>query len=289
MGDWQPTVDLFRGLLKGPEPDIELARAAFLISTLEYPELDMGQELAVIDALATGARRRLGNSGSTGSFSDDPLFCLNTLSEYLFDEVGFQGNQENYYDPRNSFLNEVLRRRLGIPISLAVVYIEVGKRLGIPIIGIGMPGHFLVRHRDQEDHFLDPFHKGILLTPEECAERLERLVQTDFIWDPRQLDPVGNREILSRVLRNLKGIYQQSQEYPKLLKVEDLLVALQPARPQERRDRGLVHFVLEHWQDAREDLEFFLDYTVPGEDTLGISRVLEAISKIQRPGGGAGR
>ena len=282
MDAWQSTFDRFAGLLEAPEPDIDLARAAFLISALEYPDLDVEQQLGVIDSLATGAQRLL---GEPEDFSDDPLFCLNRLSEYLFDEVGFQGNQENYYDPRNSFLSDVLQRRLGIPISLALVYIEVGKRLGIPIIGIGMPGHFLVRHRDQDDQFLDPFHKGILLTPEECAARLERLVQTDFVWDPKQLDPVGNRELLARVLRNLKGIYQQSQDYPKLLKVEDLLVALRPAEPRERRDRGLVHFVLEHWQDAQEDLEFFLERAAPGVDLEGVNRVLAAIARIQRPGG----
>ena len=210
-------------------------------------QLDLEQQLGVLDSLAAGALHRL---GSRHDYLRDPLFCLNTLSEYLFDEVGFQGDRDNYYDPRNSFLSDVLRRRWGIPISLSLVLIEVGKRLGIPLIGIGMPGHFLVGHRDQDDLFLDPFYKGILLSEEECAQRLKGLVETGFVWNPSLLDPVGNREILIRVLRNLKAIYRQGEDHPRLLKVEELLVALRPDEPQERRDRGLAHFALKHWPQA---------------------------------------
>ena len=105
-----------------------------------------------------------------------PCFCVNVLSGYLFDELGIHGNQEEYYDPRNSFLNEVLSRRLGIPISLSLLYIEVGKRLEVPLVGVGMPGHFMVRHRDVEDLFIDPFHGGLLLSEEECSQRLSNII-----------------------------------------------------------------------------------------------------------------
>ena len=113
---------------------IELAQLALLIAATEYPDLDVTEELRTLDSLAAGASRRLGQE-------QDPLALANSLSEYLFDEVGFCGNREDYYDPRNSFLNEVLSRRLGVPITLSLVYIEVGKRLGIPVVGVGMPGH----------------------------------------------------------------------------------------------------------------------------------------------------
>ena len=278
MASWEDTLAQFSEVVEAPEADINLAKAAFLIASLEYPQLDMDQQLGFLDSLAAGALHRL---GSRHQYLRDPLFCLNTLSEYLFDEIGFDGDRYNYYDPRNLFLNDVLSRRLGIPISLALICIEVGKRLGIPVIGIGMPGHFLVRHRDQDDQFLDPFYKGILLSEEECARRLERLVQTDFVWDPNLLDPVGNREVLSRILRNLKGIYRQGEDNPRLLKVEELLVALRPDEPRERRDRGLVHFALEHWQQAKEDLQFFLDAMVPDEDTDAVNRLMAAISRLQ--------
>ncbi|PKB84036.1 MAG: hypothetical protein BZY88_00980 [SAR202 cluster bacterium Io17-Chloro-G9] len=268
----------FTEAVAGREPDINLARAAFLIAYLEYPELDLDQQFGILDSLAAGALHRL---GSRHHYLRDPLFCLNTLSEYLFDEVGFQGDEDNYYDPRNSFLNDVLSRRRGIPISLSLLCIEVGKRLGIPVIGIGMPGHFLVRHREQDDLFLDPFYKGILLSEEECAQRLKALVETGFAWDPSLLDPVGNREILSRVLRNLKGIYRQGEDHPRLLKVEELLVALRPDEPRERRDRGMVHLALNHWRQAREDLQFFLDAAMPGEDRAAITHLMAEISRLQ--------
>ena len=278
MADWEETMSRFSEAVAAPEQDIDLAAASFLIASMEYPELDLERESGVLDSLAAGALHRL---GSRHHYLRDPLFCLNVLSEYLFDEVGFQGDRDNYYDPRNSFLSDVLSRRWGIPISLSLVCIEVGKRLDIPLIGIGMPGHFLVRHRDQDDLFLDPFHKGILLSEEECAQRLSRLVETGFVWDPSLLDPVGNREILVRVLRNLKAIYRQGEDNHRLLKVEDLLVVLRPDEPRERRDRGLVHFALNNWRQAGEDLRFFLEEAAPGEDRDAIARLMEAVSRMQ--------
>ena len=155
-----------------PEEEIELDWAALVLAVTEYPELDIAQETAALDSLAAGVARRLGDLR-------DPLFCVNTLSEYLFDELGFRGNQDEYYDPRNSYLNEVLIRRLGIPITLALVYIETGRRLGVPLLGVGMPGHFMVRHRDVEDLFVDPFHGGILLTEEEGPS----LIVSNPLWD----------------------------------------------------------------------------------------------------------
>jgi len=278
MADWEETMSRFSEAVAAPEQDIDLAAASFLIASMEYPELDLERESGVLDSLAAGALHRL---GSRHHYLRDPLFCLNVLSEYLFDEVGFQGDRDNYYDPRNSFLSDVLSRRWGIPISLSLVCIEVGKRLDIPLIGIGMPGHFLVRHRDQDDLFLDPFHKGILLSEEECAQRLSRLVETGFVWDPSLLDPVGNREILVRVLRNLKAIYRQGEDNHRLLKVEDLLVVLRPDEPRERRDRGLVHFALNNWRQAGEDLRYFLEEAAPGEDRDAIARLMEAVSRMQ--------
>ena len=154
-----------------PDDQVDLARAALLIASVEYPELDIEHQLGLLDSLAAAANRRI-DAGA------DPLVAINQLSEYLFDEVGFRGNQEDYYDPRNSFLNEVVLRRIGIPITLSLVCIEVARRLNIPLIAIGMPGHLLVRHRDVPDWFIDPFHGGILLSQEECQQRCGRCQET---------------------------------------------------------------------------------------------------------------
>ncbi len=187
-------------VVQSPEEEIDLDQTALILASTEYPELDITQETAVLDSLAAGAARRLGDLR-------DPLSSVNTLSEYLFDEVGFRGNQNTYYDPRNSYLNEVLARRLGIPITLSLIYIETGRRLNIPLLGVGMPGHFVVRHRDLEDLLVDPFHGGILLTEKECADRVNQATQNEIVWNQRYLSPISNRDFITRMVRNLKSAY----------------------------------------------------------------------------------
>ena len=205
--------------------EIDLAETALLIALGEYPDLDVGEERRALDSLASGASRRLGQER-------EPLAVANALSEYLFDEVGFRGNREDYYDPRNCFLNEVLRRRLGIPITLSLVYMEVGKRLGMLFEGVGMPGHFLVRiNSGLEDLFIDPFHRGILLSGEECAHRLQEVAGTAVPWDRSYLAPVSNRELIARILRNLIAIYVRRSDQHRALKANEWLLTLQPQPP----------------------------------------------------------
>ena len=205
--------------------EIDLAQMALLIAAAEYPDLDVKEELRALDSLAAAASRSLGQE-------EDPLARANALSEYLFDEVGFRGNREDYYDPRNSFLNEVLSRRLGIPITLSLVYIEVGKRLGVPLVGVGMPGHFMVRiSSGQEDLVIDPFHRGILLSEKECAQRLQEVAGAAVPWDRSYLAPVSNRELIERVLLNLRGIYMRRHDQPRAVRATEWLLTLQTQSP----------------------------------------------------------
>ena len=258
-----------------PDHEIDLATAALLIAATEYPQLDVEQQLGVLDSLSAGASHRL-------DVDRDPLYSVNTLSEYLFDEVGFRGNLEDYYDPRNCFLNEVLSRRLGIPITLSLVFIEVGKRLGIPLAGVGMPGHFLLRHQEEEDLIIDPFHKGILLTEDECAQRLRQATSPDAPWDSRYLSPVSNREFIARILRNLKNIYFEGQDYVRALTTIDRLLALQPESIQERRDRGVVHYQLGRHQEALDDLLGYLDSAPNSPDFEAMQRLVDHIRDLLR-------
>ena len=248
------------------DSEIDLAKTALLISAIEYPGLDVDQQLGVLDSLAEGAARRIGEER-------DPFVCVNNLSEYLFDEVGFQGNEADYYDPGNSYLNEVLARRLGIPITLSLVCIEVGNRLEIPLDGVGLPGHFLLRHRDQPDLIIDPFHRGILISEEECAQILRNIAGADVDWDPRYLTPVTNREFIGRMLRNLKGVYLSRQDHRRALNIVDLALILQPDAITEWRDRGLIHYQLGQYQMALNDLRYFLDSAPPGLDTSHARRL----------------
>ena len=205
--------------------DIDLGQTAFLISMAEYPHLDIKEELRALDSLAAAASRRFNSD-------KDPLYQANALSEYLFDEVGFVGNSQEYYDPRNCFLNEVISRRRGIPIALSLIYMEVGKRLGIIFEGVGMPGHFLVRSKiSQESLLIDPFYGGILLTEEECAQRLRKIAGASVSWDKGYLDPVTAHELISRILRNLIAIYQMRQDRPRAVKFNKWLLTLESQTP----------------------------------------------------------
>jgi regulator of sirC expression with transglutaminase-like and TPR domain len=275
MSDAGTNWEQFMAIAESPDEEIDLARAAFLIAAAEYPELDIHRELNVLDSLAGGASHRMGATR-------EAIHSVNILSEYLFDEVGFSGNSEDYYDPRNSYLNEVLSRRLGIPITLSLVCLEVGKRLGVPLVGVGMPGHFLLRHRDEEDLFIDPFHRGILLSAEECAERLREIHQDNIAWDASLLEPVNNRDYVARMLRNLKAIYLQRQDLDRAIKMIDRLVAIVPQLPQERRDRGLVNYRLGRHQESRDDLQSYLQSATGDPDTEELQRLISRLESILR-------
>ena len=252
----------FDGIVGAPDEEIDLARAALLIAATEYPELSVERELFRLDAIAEGIAPRMDD--------DTPLYQLNTLSEYLFDELKFAGNHTNYHDPRNSFLNDVMERKRGIPISLSLLYMEVGKRAGVPILGIGMPGHFIVRHRDEPDVFVDPFHGGILLSVEECAERLKQVTQGSLTWDSEYLEPISSRAFIARMLRNLKLVYLQRRNYERVLATIDRVIALLPQDAVEFRDRGVVNYRLGNYEEALEDLHVYVTSgdAVPDGDTV---------------------
>lgn len=260
----------FSDIVALPDENIDLARTALLIARVEYPELDVDKQLGLLDSLAAVASRRIGSE-------TDPMCSVNRLSEYLFDEVGFLGNEENYYDPRNSFLNEVLSRRLGIPISLSLVCIEAGRRAGVPLVAIGMPGHLLIRHRDLSDWFVDPYSGGVLVSKEECAQRLIDISENRLRWNSRYIAPISNREFIARMLRNLKGIYLDQKDYPRALNMLDRLVVMQPEAEQELRDRGVVHYRLEQYEDALDDFESYLDVSAPAQDTKSVQRLVGQI------------
>ena len=270
----QAILDRFQMVTARQDDEIDLATAALLIAAVEYPDLDIDQQLSLLDSLAEGAAYRIGQDR-------DPFHCVNNLSEYLFDEVGFQGNQGEYYDPRNSYLNEVLQRRTGLPITLCLVCLEVGKRLDIPLVGVGLPGHFVLSHRSQTDLIIDPFRRGILLSEEECAQILKNVLGANVDWDPRYLTPASNREFIARILRNLKGIYLNRRDHEEALDVVDITLALRPDDLNERRDRGLIYYRLGHYQMALDDLRHFLTSAPAGTDTSNVEKLVGYIEERQ--------
>jgi len=262
------TLAAFAAHVEAGEGRIDLARACLMIAQDAYPDLDIDACLAKLERMAETLRTRSGGRGA----AEDKLLALNA---YLFEELGFAGNAEDYYDPRNSYLNEVIDRRTGIPITLAVLYIELGRRVGLPLEGVSFPGHFLVRLRMRQGMLvLDPFCGGAPLATSDLRERLRRvvpegatgLIGVDDLPLDTFLEPADKRQILGRVLRNLKGIYLAGARYERALEVLNRLRIVAPEAATELRDRGLVYERLECWRPALDDLSAYLDCLPQAED-----------------------
>jgi regulator of sirC expression with transglutaminase-like and TPR domain len=262
-------------LLTGRSEEPGLDRAALELARIEYPSLDPEPFVGILDSYARELSARLaGRAGGSG--------YVEVANQYLFDELGFTGNAGNYYDPRNSCLNEVLTARTGIPITLAVVYLEIGRRLAQPLYGIGLPGHFLVEYRDANfAAFIDVFHGGKLLTTAECFDLAREAAGVPLRYDPRMLAPASQRQILTRMLHNLRGVYLQRRAYAKALQTLNLLVAADPHSAEEYQQRGLVHLQMQNPAAARGDLETYLRLAPDVADRAEIERRLRALRSYQ--------
>lgn len=259
---------LFTQEVTQPELQIDVAKAALYIAQEEYPHLHPGDYLCLLDQMATVIKSRL----PTERY---PLRILKVINQYLYEDFGFTGNLENYYDPCNSFLNDVLDRRTGIPITLALVYLEIAKRIDFPMLGIGMPGHFLIRPDfEGSEIFVDAFHQGDILFPQECEARLAQIYGRKVALYPHFVSPVRPRRFLMRLLNNLKVIYINQQQLYKALGAVDRILLVMPGLPSELRDRGLLQFQLGQWQAALADLEQYLALVPQAEDAEAISQLV---------------
>lgn len=264
-----PARTRFMSLLE--EPVLRLDEAALAIAAEEYPELDAARHLARLDELADLVLRR----------TPSPLRAatmLRSLRDVLFVEEGYKGNEKSYYDPRNSYLNEVLDRRLGIPISLSVLFMEVARRVGLALEGVGFPGHFLVKLRPDlgPEVFIDPYNGGELLSAEECVARFKSLSHgRDF--DERYLQGVAPRQILGRMLHNLKRIYVEQGDDVRAFWVIDRLLLLAPDAIDEVRDRGLVEARLGLKPAAARDLQAYLEREPSAADAGDVADLLATL------------
>ena len=266
-----PARHRFIELAQADESALDLAEAALLIAAEEYPSLDIASYRGYLDERSAAVRARL----PARSSATEQIALLN---EEIFERAGFRGNAEDYYDPRNSFLNEVIDRRKGIPITLSVVYLEVGWRLGWPLAGVGMPGHFLVKYQTDDDLILiDPFADGKILSPADCQDRLNQLYGGNVQLQPGFLASVSKRQILVRMLNNLKMIYLQTEDLERALSAVDRILVLSPDDHSQLRDRGLIHFRRGDYSSASGDLQTYLQATPPPADSASIQRALEDI------------
>jgi len=278
-------LERFAEMLSREDGRIELASACLQIAEDAYPGLDVDGYVGEIERLTKRLRARLAPDTAV----EDRVIALN---EFLFDDLGFSGNVDDYYDPRNSYLNEVLDRRTGIPITLAVLYMEIGRRIDLPLEGVSFPGHFLVRLPLRGGTLvLDPFSGGVPQSEAELRERLKRVIPRDAAGGvpvaelplDQFLEPASNRQILARVLRNLKGVYREKDSPERLLEVLNRMIIVAPDSAAELRDRGFVYQRLECWRPALKDLTDYLEREPDAADSEEVrAKVMELSMRCAR-------
>jgi regulator of sirC expression with transglutaminase-like and TPR domain len=251
-----------------------LDRAALTMALEEYPDLKIQDYVRRLDTLAARADVLIG-------IERTPVNVIESINKILFVQEGLRGNSEDYYDPRNSYLNEVLDRKLGIPISLAVIYMELAKRINFTIDGIGFPGRFLMKHvaKDREI-VIDAFDLGRILTPHDCQELLDKIYNGTASLNPAMLQPMGKRAIITRMLYNLKGIYTQREQFHKAISVIDKILMVNPGTPSEIRDRGMLYMQTSLFAKAVADLECYLAKAVAPEDVSYVQNHLKMLRGI---------
>lgn len=256
-----------------PEPEVDLARAALLVAREEYPQLPVDRYLVRLDELAERVVDRLANERA-------PMVVLTELIRTLYENEGFRGNRDAYYDPRNSFLNDVLDRRVGIPLTLAITVLEVGWRVALPLEGVNFPRHFMVRFKGEGVNLLlDPFEAGELRFEDQAQELLDRVYGGTIRMRPSFLRPASKRDIVVRLLTNLKGIYFNAHDDLRALAAVERLMLLSPEVGSENRDRGLLLARLGRREEALGELERYLDHAPDAGDAGRIRGVIDALRK----------
>lgn len=263
----------FAALTQLPEHDLDLARAALLIGAEEQAErkFDVEESLALLDEMGARLTALLMARGES-----DPVEIFN---RYFFDELGFAGDTESYYDPRNSVLQEVLARRVGIPITLSVIYMEIGRRANLQVEGVGLPGHFIVRvkaNAQDRGSLIDPFGQSIL-DVDDCQAKLDGLYGGQLALTDEHLRAVTTREILIRMLTNLKAIYQRQNMHRQALAAVERILLLAPGKVAERRDRGLLLAQLNRPSEAIDELRRFLRSNSAASDSSNVREQLRAL------------
>lgn len=269
--------ELFAALVGAEVEDerIDLVRAALIIARTEYPDLYLEAYVNRVDELARRVAAHI-------SDVDDIPKTIAAINQVLFNELGLRGNREDYYDPRNSFLNDVLDRGVGIPITLALIYMEVARRINLPLVGVGMPGHFLLKHYDIDgrETLIDCFNGGDILNPQDCQRRLDEIYSGQLTLRPEFLFAVSRRQMLTRMLNNLKTIYLSARNFRKALPIVDLVLVIYPRSPEDVKQRALLRYSLNQPKGAMEDLEEYLKMSPDASDADEIRQTALSIRRM---------
>ena len=260
-------------LIRGPIAEQQLARAAASLALIEYPDLDVEPVVERLHRFADSLDARLGGRR-------DGHGAVSAINRLLFEELDFRGNRHDYYDPRNSFLNDVLERRTGIPISLSVVYLEIARQLDLPIYGVALPCHFLVKYEQRPRlFFVDPYHEGRLLNRQGCVELVRTLQGRAVELNDLHFAAVSDLHIILRMCNNLRGIYLTSRQYRKALQVIEVVLALEPNSPEELKQRAWLNHELGRRKEALNDLEIYAALRPEGSDSQDVQRWIENIRR----------
>jgi regulator of sirC expression with transglutaminase-like and TPR domain len=263
-----------RQIFEAPEPEIDLGRAALALGRLEYPDLNEDSYVERLNEFAEQLRPKL-----TSLASGD---VVDAFSRHLFEDLGFCGNESDYYDLRNSFLSDVIDRRTGIPITLSIVYLEVARHLELPYFGIGLPGHFVVKYDDGRRRvFVDPFHGGRTLKRSQCQKWLREIVGRRVVLREHDFAAVDKAYIIRRMLNNLRDIYLNSRRYRKGLEVIEMLLVLSPGATEEIKQRAWLHYELGQHKQARAELEAYLATQPEAEDVEDVKKWILALRRTQ--------
>jgi regulator of sirC expression with transglutaminase-like and TPR domain len=239
---------------------IDLIRSALVIARMEYPALDIEEYAGRIERMSRRAAAHAAGLGAAGVRA--------VLNQVMFEEANLRGNREDYYDPRNSFLNDVLDRGLGIPITLSIIYMEVARRVGFLLSGVGMPGHFLLKHYgdDGQETLIDCFNRGDILSRQDCQSRLDEIYSGEMALRPEFLHPISRRQILTRMLNNLKTVYLSTRNFRKALPIADLILVIHPRSAEDVKQRALLRYSMGMHALAAEDLDEYLKISPTASD-----------------------
>ena len=249
---FDPFVSEWVSFVKNPNHNL-IEKCLKLAQILEYPELDISKYIQKIRELGNSLKLKIGAG-------KNPTYLISMLNEYLFEERGFLGNEEDYYDPGNSFLNVVLDKKTGIPITISIIYSEIAKYIGLDLRIVGFPGH------------------GRLLTIEDLEENLNRNFGEDVEFIPEYLNEATTEQLLTRLLRNLKNAYTQSYAYDKAIRCADMILEIQPESTEEIRDKGILEERLLHYDKSLPLLNKYLELEPEAED---VDFILELIKSVR--------
>ncbi len=245
----------FAALVDGGIDDerIDLLRAALTFARIEHPKLDPAPYIRQIEALSRRVAAKIEDPG-------DAVQCIAALNHVLFEEEMFRGNTADYYNPRNSFIHDVLDRKLGIPITLALLYMEVGRRAGFQLFGVGMPGHFMLKHYDVDGRsfFIDAFERGSVLSEEDCKRKIESIHSGQITLRPEFLFIVTRRQMLTRMLNNLRTIYLSRRDFRRAVQIVDLILVIYPRSPEDVKQRAALRYNLNDYRGALSDFEEYV-------------------------------